>query len=33
MSNTYNGWSNYATWRIQLELISDYADTLDPEDY
>ncbi len=23
---TYNGWSNYATWRINLELVSDYAD-------
>lgn len=21
----YNGWTNYATWRIQLELISDYV--------
>lgn len=26
MSNTttYNGWSNYATWRINLELFDDY---------
>jgi hypothetical protein len=22
-NNTYNGWSNYATWRINLELFSD----------
>ena len=22
--NTYNGWSNYATWRINLELLGDY---------
>lgn len=21
----YNGWTNYATWRVQLELISDYV--------
>ena len=21
--NTYNGWSNYATWRINLEIFSD----------
>ena len=20
---TYNGWSNYATWRINLEILSD----------
>jgi len=34
MSNTtYNGWANYATWRIHLELISDYVDTLDADDY
>jgi len=30
--NTYNGWSNYATWRINLEIfdnfdISDYDKT------
>ena len=22
--NTYNGWSNYATWRINLELLGNY---------
>ena len=22
--NTYEGWTNYATWRINLELLSDY---------
>ncbi len=22
--NKYNGWSNYATWRINLELLGDY---------
>lgn len=21
--NKYNGWSNYATWRVNLEIISD----------
>ena len=23
--DTYNGWSNYATWRVQLELLDDYC--------
>lgn len=23
--NTYNGWSNYATWRINLELFTDWT--------
>ena len=27
--NKYNGWTNYATWRINLELFSD----MDVEDY
>ena len=29
--NEYNGWSNYATWRINLELFSDmdYKDCFD----
>ena len=22
---TYNGWKNYATWRVNLEIISDYV--------
>jgi len=22
--STYNGWSNYATWRINLEMFDDY---------
>lgn len=22
---TYNGWTNYATWRIQLEIVDDYV--------
>jgi hypothetical protein len=21
---TYNGWANYATWKVQLELFSDF---------
>ena len=28
MSNTYNGWANYETWRANLEIFSDY----DPSD-
>lgn len=24
----YNGWTNYATWRVNLELIDDYAGSL-----
>ena len=32
MSN-YNGWTNYATWRVNLELIADYADAMDLSDY
>lgn len=24
LGQTYQGWSNYATWRINLEIISDY---------
>ncbi len=23
-NNEYNGWTNYATWRINLELLGDY---------
>jgi len=30
MSNaTYNGWTNYATWRVNLEMV----DGLDPRDF
>lgn len=29
MSNTYNGWTNYATWRVNLEVF----DGFDPRDY
>ena len=28
MSNSYNGWTNYATWRVNLEVF----DGLDPRD-
>lgn len=28
MSNNYNGWTNYATWRVNLEIF----DGLDPRD-
>ena len=35
--STYNGWSNYATWRINLEIFdgfdpSDYYSSFDPTD-
>ena len=23
--NTYNGWTNYATWRVNLEIFSDMS--------
>lgn len=23
--NKYNGWTNYATWRVQLEVVGDYV--------
>ena len=25
--NTYNGWTNYATWRINLEMLDGYEHT------
>lgn len=25
MSNTYNGWTNYATWRVNLEVFDGLA--------
>lgn len=28
MSDRYNGWANYATWRVNLEICSDYCDSL-----
>jgi len=28
-SNKYNGWTNYATWRVNLEMI----DGMDPESF
>lgn len=24
---TYNGWTNYATWRVNLEICDDYLDS------
>lgn len=24
----YNGWTNYATWRVNLEILADYLDSL-----
>ena len=28
-NNTYNGWTNYATWRVNLEMF----DSFEPSDY
>jgi hypothetical protein len=35
--NRYNGWTNYATWRVRLEIFdgfdpSDYFSAFDPSD-
>ena len=35
--NKYNGWTNYATWRVRLEIFdgfdpSDYFSAFDPSD-
>lgn len=32
--NTYNGWTNYATWRVNLEMIdgSDWSSQIDSTD-
>ena len=27
-----NGWANYATWRVNLEIITDYVDSLAADD-
>ena len=31
----YNGWTNYATWRVNLELLDGYETSIEsnPEDY
>ena len=26
--NTYNGWSSYATWRVNLEVVDDYLNSI-----
>lgn len=26
MNNEYNGWANYATWRVQLEIVDDLVE-------
>jgi hypothetical protein len=28
MSEQYNGWTNYATWRVNLEICDDYCGSL-----
>ena len=32
MNNTYNGWTNYATWRVNLEIVSDLEVDSFPQD-
>ena len=29
MAETYNGWTNYATWRINLEMFDGHVDSMD----
>lgn len=29
----YNGWANYATWRVNLEIVEDYANGLLHDEY
>lgn len=29
---TYNGWANYATWRVNLEIAHDYFETRDDDE-
>ena len=31
-TETYNGWTNYATWRVNLELCDGHYDGADPEE-
>lgn len=32
---TYNGWTNYATWRVSLEILNDWESSIEanPEDF
>ena len=32
MSVKYNGWSNYATWRVHLEIFDGYEEPISAED-
>lgn len=32
MCSTYGGYTNFATWRINLELVEDYINELSPRD-
>ena len=32
-NNTYNGWTNYATWRVNLELFDSFNPTDDGIEY
>lgn len=31
--NTYNGWTNYATWRVNLEIFDGMFDSRYPDEY
>lgn len=31
MENKYNGWTNYATWRVNLEMFSDLHSDMEGE--
>lgn len=33
-NNTYNGWTNYATWRVNLEMFDGFDDeSMEADDY
>lgn len=32
MCRPYNGWSNYQTWRVNLEILDDYFASMDEEE-
>jgi len=33
-NNTYNGWTNYATWRVNLELFDGFdGESMEADDY
>lgn len=32
MTEKHNGWTNYATWRIKLEIFDDYDSSIYPDE-